>query len=58
MEMRFTQFIVFHAGSMITIQFAITKMPKSNDSIDDLQKRYLQAYKSIANTFVLNDKYK
>lgn len=58
MDVRFTQFITIYKGSIIFIQFTVTKMQNSHATIDELQKRYILAYKSIANTFVLNDKYK
>jgi hypothetical protein len=58
MTMRVTQFVTIHRSSMISIQFMVAKMPDSTNSLDELQKKYLPTYRSIANTFVLNDKYK
>jgi len=58
LTMRMTQFITIQEKSMISIQFVITKMPDSKESLDELQQKYLPTYKAIANTFVLNDKYK
>ena len=56
--MRTTQFVTIQGASMIFIQFGVAKMPDSKESLDELQKRYLPTYQSIANTFVFNDKYK
>jgi len=56
--MRMTQFVTIYDGSMIFIQFMVTKMPDSTDTLADLQKQFLPAFKAIANTLVLNDLYK
>jgi hypothetical protein len=58
LEMRMTQFITIQEKSMIFIQFMVAKMDDSSESLDELQKKYLPTYKAIANTFILNDKYK
>lgn len=56
--MRMTQFVTIYDGSMIFIQFMVTKMPDSTDTLADLQKQFLPAFKAVANTLVLNDRYK
>jgi hypothetical protein len=56
--MRMTQFVTIQGTSMIFIQFMAAKIPGSNDSLDVLQDKYIQTYRSIANTFVFNDRYK
>jgi hypothetical protein len=56
--MRTTQFVTIQGSSMIFIQFMVAKMPDSKESLEELQKKYLPTYRSIANTFVFNDKYK
>ena len=58
LAMRMTQFITIQGKSMIFIQFMVTKIPDSKESLDQLQHKYLPTYKAIANTLVLNDKYK
>lgn len=58
LPMRMIQFITIEGRSMIFIQFLISKMPGSKESLDELQRQYLPAFRLIANTFVLNDKYK
>jgi hypothetical protein len=58
MTMRTTQFITIQERSMILIQFVVTKLPNSKESLDELQQKYLPTYRAIANTFVFNDKYK
>jgi hypothetical protein len=55
---RMTQFLTIYNKSMIFVQFGVTKMPDTSDSLEALQKKYLPAFKSIANTLVLNDRYK
>ena len=56
--MRMTQFVTIQGSSMITIQFMAGKTSDSSESSDDLHKRYLPTYRIIANTLVLNDRYK
>lgn len=58
LTMRMTQFITIQESSMIFIQFMVAKTPDTNVSLDKIQKKYLPTYRAIANTFVLNDKYK
>ena len=58
LSIRMTQFITIQEKSMIFIQFMVAKMPDSEESMDELQQKYLPIYRAIANTFVLNDKYK
>lgn len=58
LTMRMTQFITIHGESMIFVQFMVAKAPDSKESLDELQQKYLPTYRAIANTFVLNDKYK
>jgi len=58
LAMRLTLFVTIHDSSMICIQFMVTKMPDSTDTLDDLQKQFLPTFKAVANTFVLNDRYK
>ena len=58
LSMRMTQFITIQEKSMIFIQFMVAKMPDSEESMDELQQKYLPIYRAIANTFVLNEKYK
>lgn len=57
-RVRATQFITIQGESMIFIQFMVAKMPASKESLDELQQKYLPTYRTIVNTFVLNDKYK
>lgn len=56
--MRMTQFMTLYDRSMIYIQFIVAKMPGSTDTLDDLQRRFLPTFKAVANTFILNDRYK
>ena len=56
--MRVTQFITIQDRYMINIQFTVAKMPDSNESLDELQQKYLLTCMAIANTFVFNGKYK
>jgi len=58
LTMRMTQFVTIQSSSMIFVQFIVAKVPDSNESLADLQKKYLPIYRAIANTFVINDKYK
>ena len=58
LSMRMTQFITIQGSSLISIQFAVARTPSLTESLDELQKQYLPTYRVIANTFVLNDKYK
>jgi len=58
LKMRMTQFITIHGKSMIFVQFMVAKGPNSDESLDQLQEKYLPTYRAIANTLVLNDKYK
>lgn len=58
LTIRMTQFITIQEKSMIFIQFMVTKMPDSKESLDELQQKYFPTFRVIANTFVLNDKYK
>ena len=58
LSIRMTQFITIQEKSMIFIQFMVAKMPDSEESMDELQQKYLPIYRAIANTFVLNEKYK
>ncbi len=58
LTMRMTQFVTIQGSSMVFIQFMVAKVPDSNESLDDLQQKYLPTYRAIANTFVFNDKYK
>lgn len=58
LTMRMTQFITIHDNSMIFIQFILSEMPDSNESLEELQKKYFPTFNAIANTFVLNDLYK
>jgi hypothetical protein len=55
---RMTAFVTIYDGSMIFIQFMVTKRPDSTDTLDDLQKQFLPVFKAVANTLVLNDLYK
>ena len=58
LTMRMTQFLTIYESSIIFIQFMVTKMPDSTDTLDDLQKQFLPTFKVVANTLVLNDRYK
>lgn len=58
LKMRMTQFVIIYDSSMIFIQFMVAKIPDSTDTLDDLQKQFLPTFKAIANTFVLNERYK
>ena len=56
--MRMTQFVTFDKGSMILIQFMISKPPGTTETLDQLQQQFLPTFKLVANTLVLNDRYK
>lgn len=58
LTIRMTQFVTIQGNSMIFIQFAVAKISSSDNSLDELQKKYISIYRAIANTLVLNDKYK
>lgn len=58
LKIRVTQFIVIQGRAMIFIQCLATTLPNKNESLGELQHKYLPTYKSIANTLVLNDNYK
>lgn len=58
LKMRMTQFITIQGKSMVFVQFTVAKMPESDESLDQLQQKYLPTYRAIANTLVLNEKYK
>jgi len=57
LTMRMTQFVTIYESSMIFIQFIVTEMPDSTDTLDNLQKKFLPTFKAVANTFILNDLY-
>lgn len=57
-SMRMTQYVTIQDKSMIFIQFAVSKMPSSTESIDDIQKHYFPLFQRIVNTLVFNDRYK
>jgi len=54
---RMTQFVTIHKNSMIFIQFNIFKLPGMEETLDQLQSQFLPAFKTIVNSFVLNDRY-
>jgi hypothetical protein len=54
---RMTQFSTVHDNAMIAIQFALTPMPDSTDTLDSLQEKFLLTFNLIANSFVLNELY-
>ena len=54
---RMTQFVTIHKNSMIFIQFNIFKLPSMEATLDQLQQQFLPAFKTVVNTFVLNDRY-
>jgi hypothetical protein len=56
--MRMTQFVTIHKNSLIFIQFMVSKLPDTEETLDQLQQQFLPTFKSVANTFVLNDRYK
>lgn len=56
--MRMTQFIIIHKASMVALQFMVSETPEDNATLDDLQKQHMPIFKAVANTFVLNDRYK
>jgi hypothetical protein len=56
-NMRSTQFITFQGKSMIFIQFMVTKMPDSKQTLDELQLKHVPNHRAIVNTLVLNDRY-
>jgi len=58
LTMRMTQFVTIHKNAMIFIQFIVSKMPDQKETLDDLQKQFLPTFKAVANTFVLNERYK
>ena len=58
LTMRMTQFVTIHKNAMISIQFIVSKMPDQKETLDDLQKQFLPTFKAVANTFVLNERYK
>jgi hypothetical protein len=55
---RQTNFIVIYNNAMIIIGFSITTSPGVSKTLDQLQKKYFPLFKGIANTLVINDKYK
>jgi len=56
--MRMTQFMTILKNAMILIQFGVSKLPDTQETLDQLQQQFLPTFKSVANTFVLNDRYK
>jgi len=54
---RSTHFVTGHENSMISIQFTVSKRPDSEETLDQLQQKFLPAFKLIANTFILNSRY-
>jgi len=57
-RMRATQFIIIHNASMIFIQFIVSDPGNTGRSLDELQVKNLPLFMAIANTLVLNDKYR
>lgn len=56
--MRMTQFVTIENKSMIIIQFTVVQLPGTKETLDQLQQKYLPTIKSVANTLVLNNRYK
>lgn len=57
-DMRVTQFITIYNASMIFIQLMISDTETSGLSFNDLQQQYYPLFMTIANTLVINEKYK
>ena len=57
-DMRVTQFVTIYNTSMIFIQLMISDIETSGPSLIDLQKKYYPLFMAIANTLVINEKYK
>ena len=54
---RMTQFITFHNNALISIQFMLGNEQNPTESLAERQQKYLPTFLTIANTFVLNDRY-
>jgi len=57
-SMRMIQFVMIHKNSMIFIQFLLSGPPDTEKTVAQLQVQFLPTFRSIVNTFVLNDHYK
>jgi len=57
-NVRMTQFVIFHQNSMILIHFAVSKQPDTSETLDQLYQRFQPLFKLVANTLVINDRYK
>lgn len=57
LTVRMTQFLTVQKNRMIAIQFGIYSLPDAKESLDESQERNLPLFRSVANSFVYNDRY-
>lgn len=57
MTMRMTQYVTILDKKMIIIQFVVSEQEGTDETLDELQKRYSRTCRTVANSFVYNDRY-
>jgi hypothetical protein len=55
--MRTTLFCIGMGNNMIQVQFGLTEMPGSGDTLATLQKKYMPLYREVMNSLIINDLY-
>lgn len=57
-SMRRTHFVVLYQNSMVMIQFSVSKLPSTKETIEEAQNRFMPTFLLIANSLIMNDRYK